>query len=226
MRPSKKNSKKPSKKEKGKETGYIKYITEEEFKLILKEANLRKSEPFLICLKFMAYLGLRVSDATQLQTSNLNPDYNELTYKDRKTGIIQTKEIPPFFQEEIKKYIAKYHALFREGYLFPPRTNHHQHIRSCTFRHFFKDFRRKYGLDQPYYIRKDNAPLYRISVHTLKHYCLYKVYKASGNDISFTQTFSGHKEMKHTIRYIMTQENRHKQAAVLERAFANTNTSF
>lgn len=206
------------------ETGYVKYITDEEFRLILREAGLRKSEPFLICLKFMAFLGLRVSDATNLKTENISNDFCEVTYKDGKTGFLLVKKIPVFFRDELRSYVRRYQDEFREGFLFPPlhnRVSKNFHLQPSTFRHFFKDFRKKHGLDKPYYVTSDGKPLYRVSVHTLKHYCLYKVFKASGNDIGFTQTFSGHREMRHTLRYVLTLESRGRQEEVLEKAFGN-----
>lgn len=203
-------------------TKFIKYMTEEEFNKVVGYAKQRHSASFLLCFKMMSYLALRVSEATTLKTINISQDFQNITYIDKKTKVIHNKQIPPFLQDDLKQYVKENKKRFKNYYLFPPnRASKNPHIQPTTFRYFFKDFRRKFGYDTPYHIAIDGKRLYRISTHTLKHFCLYKVFKASGNDIVFTQIFSGHKEMKHTIHYIMNMENRNKQGEILQRAFTN-----
>lgn len=202
---------------------YFKYLTDYEFNLIMSEVKKRDSKPFEICLKFMCYLGLRVSDATQLKLDNISPDISELQYIDQKTKVHQQKAIPDFFSVEIFEYIKEYKKEFINNYLFPPlhnRVSKNEHIQPCTFRHFFKTFRRKHNLDHPYKITSTGMKLYRISTHTLKHYCLYKLYKASNNDLMFIKIFSGHIEMKHTIRYLSHEDFRSRQQEILNKAFS------
>ena len=199
-----------------------KYLKESEFLLLRRCVEKRKSRPFQVCFYIMAFLGLRVSDATALREENWSRDYCELNYTDKKTKVLQHKEVPPFLVNIISQYVEQYRHEFVDGFMFPPlhnRISKNKHLQTSTYRNFFVRFRRSYGFDKPYYTCKNGKKLYRISPHTLKHYCLYKVYKASGNDLNFTKTFSGHLEMKHTIRYIEHEDNRLKQAEVLEKAF-------
>lgn len=202
-----------------KETGYIKYLTEEEFQLLLKEVKNRESQAFRMCFYCMAYLGLRISDATNLKLDNLNKDCSEMFYLDQKTKVAQHKILPEFLMLQFQAYIKS--KGIKDGFLFPPeRGSSKPHIQPATFRWFFRDFRCKYGYDKPYHTCTNGKKLYRISPHTLKHYCLWKMYKASGNDIIFVKSFSGHKKMKHTIRYIQHEENRTMQKSIIEKAFA------
>lgn len=171
----------------------------------------------------MAYLGLRCSEACQLKKNNFAHNCTEIRYKDMKTKVYHQKYLPEFFIVEIQQYIIHYEKTFRDEYMFPPlyqNVSKNSHIKSSTFRHFFKDFRRLYNLNIPYKYAKNGRPLYRISPHTLKHYCLYKIYKASGNDLIFVKQFSGHIEMKHTIRYILHENSRSRQSKILTKAFS------
>lgn len=205
------------------ETGFVKFLRRDEFDLLLKEVLKRNSRQFEICFKLMAYLGLRVSDATKLKLENLNKSLTEVTYMDTKTKVIQNKMIPPFFRIELQEYIDRYRHRFIDDFLFPPlhnRISKNPHLQPSTFRNFFMKFRRKYGFDKPYHVCNNGQRLYRISTHTLKHFCLFSVYEASGHDMSFVKTFSGHKDMRHTIRYIEHEDNRTRQSEILEKAFA------
>jgi len=210
-----------------KETHYTKYLTREEFRLLLREVKKRNSKPFEMCFKFMTYLALRISDAVSLKVENLDKNCSELNYTEQKTKKHRSVKIPFFFQKEIKEYVKEYKHLFIDNYLFPALYNtpkrdkvRNEHLSPATFRHFFKDFRRKYGFDKPYYKRKDGRPLYRISPHTLKHFSIYCFWEASNHDLGCTQQFSNHTETKHVIRYLMSLENINKQAKIIQKAFA------
>lgn len=208
------------KKRRNKETKYIKYLLDREFCQIKHDVEARQSEPFRACLFTCAYGGLRVSDATALKTDNVQENTTRLVYVDKKTGILQNKLIPRILQKILRTYIKRNQHRFKENYLFPPdRTSKNPHLLTSTFRDFFKQFRRKHGYDKPYHITQTGKPLYRISMHTLKHYCAYKLYEASGRDAVFVQDYLGHVEMKHTLRYIRGMRIQIEGQAIINRAF-------
>ena len=61
-------------------TGYIKYLTDKEFKKIKRYVERRiKSPSMKMCLKVMMYLGLRVGEAVRLKRSNFNENFSVLT---------------------------------------------------------------------------------------------------------------------------------------------------
>jgi len=206
------------------ETRFVKYLTDEEFGIIMDYLEARQSPSFKLLIKFMAVLALRVSDATTLKADSLQDNCTHIIYQDYKTKIFHDKQLPRFLTREAQAYFSQYKHRFRNGFLFFPEKSPNEHIKASTVRAFFVDMRRKFGWNQPYYIQKNGKNLYRISPHTLKHYCLHKFYKASGNDLAATKTFSGHLEMKHTIRYIETLESRNNQSLILEKAFESAMT--
>ena len=61
------------------ETKFVKYLTDAEFQLILKELD-NRSYPLRMFLKTLAYLGLRVSDAISLKRENFNKDFSNIIY--------------------------------------------------------------------------------------------------------------------------------------------------
>ena len=75
------NEEKKKKRERLFQTGFIKYLTDEEF-LKIKDyvENKIQSPPTKICLKVMMYLGIRVGEAITLKRSNFNDDFSKLTY--------------------------------------------------------------------------------------------------------------------------------------------------
>ena len=196
------------------ETGYIKYLTDNEFNIIDEESEVY-SVKLNMAINLMAYLGLRVSDVINLKVSNFHKNYSVLQYIDKKTKVFQQKPVPDFFRSKILNYIRDHDP--KDYFL---TTKFGTRYKSSTIRWFFVKLRIRHNWDKPYYINKNGHKYYRISPHTLKHYCLNKVYHASGNDMIFVKNFSGHKEMKHTIRYIEKLNSFNQASNILEKAFA------
>ena len=206
-------------------TGYIKYLTEEEFKKIRNyfQHNV-KSPPTLICLEIMAIMGLRIGEATSLKRENFSRDFSTLTYQLSKTGVnrrIHRRQIPSFLQEKLKKFHQKYHFRYREGYLFFPYMSgsKSQHIKRSTISCWFKKMRRALKLTETYFTCKDGKKLFRISPHTLRHHACYRYYRASDNDLVATSHIIGHKKLSTTAHYVNSLDTQNREKSIIERAF-------
>ena len=198
-------------------TGYIKYLTYDEFKLVERYINLHTNKSMQMCIKVMMYLGLRVSEAVSLKKENFNADYTLLTYKLKKSDRIKDRRVPEFLAKELKAF-STYRDYNREkDFLFYSKFN--DHVQPSGVRYFFVRMRKRLSLDQVYYTCKDGKKLYRVSPHTLRHYAIYRYYKASGNDIIKAQQIIGHKEFKTTAKYINSLESKNDELQIIEKAF-------
>jgi integrase len=115
-------------------------------------------------------------------------------------------ELPLIQDSPLKKYLDAYMMLFKEnidthdGYLcFSNRKN--QHLSTNTLRYEFVNFRRRLHYLQPYYVRQgeNKRPMFRLSVHVLRHMVLTKAFKAGG--IMVASSIAGHTRPDTTLRY-------------------------
>ena len=61
--------------------------------------------------------------------------------------------------------------------------------------------------------------LYRISPHTLRHYAIYRYYKAGGNDLIAAMQIIGHKKTETTAKYINAIEGANCEKEIVSKAF-------
>lgn len=211
-----------------KETGYVKYLTDEEFsKIKWYVENKIQSPPTQMCIRLMMVMGLRVGEAVQLNLKNFTENFAKLIYVMFKSKRTQERILPDFFQKELQEYYFKYGELFREGYMFFPWGNNAKtkHISRVCIARQFSLMRKALRLEEIYHHRAVQSdgiirPLYRISPHTLRHYCCWKYYKASGNDLVFTQRTIGHKKIETTCHYIHSLLSKNQEKNIIENAFA------
>lgn len=194
-------------------TGYIKWITEDEFNLLigsLKDYELN----WKLILHIMFYMGLRRGEVCRLKWSNIIGDFEYLRYSDVKTGKIHQRVIP----YKVKKLFEIYSFVFRyfvtNNYIFEPNRHtgsKNDHILPNSITAKFQRLRNKTGLKDWYYERSGGKKLYRISPHTFRHYFLTKLYKVSGNDLITTQRIIGHSRPEITAQYIFNIADEEKK---------------
>ncbi len=205
------------------DTGYVKYITDKEFKEIRDWFEKRLESPSTkLCLKILMYMGLRNGEAVVLKRENFNEDFSLLTYILEKSGQPKDRIIPNFLQKELKKHYRKYKKRMIENYLFFAsyrNQSKNKHLQTSTIRLKFKQMRKALSLEHTYYTRKDGIKLFRISPHTLRHYAIYRYYLSSGNCMLTAQQIIGHKKMETTARYINMLASKNVEAKVIEKAF-------
>lgn len=192
------------------ETGYLKYLREEEFEKLLTFLYSRKSPSLKICILSMAYLGLRVSDAVELKRTNFNHDFTIMTKTIRKTKKTLTRILPGILVKQLKHYYRNWSSYMIDDYLFFANycnQSKNKYLQKSTIQIFFSKLRKHYGWDIPYHTRSDGKTLHRISPHVCRHYAAWKYYKASGNDGRAVQQMLGHKHIDTTMKYINALQN-------------------
>lgn len=208
------------------ETGYTKYLTEPEFEAIVSWVNTNSSPSVRMCIKVMAFLGLRCIEACRLKATDFSPDFSILRLELAKSHKIHERAVPAFLAMELSEYYDSYRHLLRDDYLFfalglhtNPDKALHPHLQHSTIRAEFVEMRRELAINDVYYITKNHAKLYRISPHTLRHFVCWRYYKASGNSVLHTRDIIGHAHIETTARYIKAMTNIDEQRIIVERAF-------
>ena len=188
-------------------TGYIKYITDEEFKQILQYVREIESPSLRLLIFTLMLIGIRIGETVTLKRSNFNNDFTKVRFKllKRKPLKIKERSLPNNLARVYRIYYDKYNSFMREDYMFFPFRNKskNEHIQESTVRHLFKIMRKELNIDEIYYICKNEKPLYRLSPHTLRHYVCYKLYKSADNDLIAVNQIIDHKKIETTAKYVM-----------------------
>lgn len=199
------------------ETGYIKYMVDEEYKLILRETEKKRNPSFRLLIRCIAELGLRQGDACKLKINNFSENFSILTYTQEKTKYVREIPIHKDLRRELKLFYILYHNKL-ENFIFKPviqSSSKNHHYQQSTIRLFFMQLRNKYGLNNAYHTCKNGKKLYRLTPHTLKHYFTMKAHKACGGDITKGMQMTGHKTARHYLRYAtVTTTNREKRETI------------
>ena len=186
-------------------TGYIKYITDEEFGKIQDWVNAHCNLKWRTIFGLLMYSGLRVSEVVSLKRSNFVSS-NILVLKLAKSSRIHERVIHPKIVPLLSEYI-QFFKIGYDDYLFPPdhnNANNHTnpYIDPQSVRTRLGALRKQMGLGHAYATRVDGSQLQRISVHSFRNRFISKVYEATGKDLIATQRIIGHKRCETTEHYI------------------------
>src|SRR3989338_8282230 len=96
-------------------TGYIKYLTDDEFKKIKQYVEKLQSPSMRICLKVLMYLGLRSSEAIALKRQNFNKSFSKLIYTTLKSRKVKERHVPSFLGDELAAYHRQWHHRCIDG---------------------------------------------------------------------------------------------------------------
>lgn len=190
-----------------KETGFIKYISKEEFDLLI--SALEPWEHHHRCILFiMFYMGLRRGEVIKLKYSDIIGDYERLRVTLYKQGSkILERIIPEIVKGELECHIFIQKSFRRSNYLFEPiGPSRNEHLQESSVSWLFQRLRQKTGLMDIYYTRQDGKPFFRISPHTFRHYFITKFYEKSGNNLVLTSRVIGHKKISTTAKYIFDSQ--------------------
>jgi len=198
------------------ETGFIKWMTKEEFNILL--SGLKHYElGFRLMFFIMFYMGLRRSEVCFLKWIDIVGNLQRLRITDVKNKEIRERVIPQIVKKEFEIYEFATKDFRTNKYVFQPRSrsgSKYPHIQPNSVSAKFKEIRDRLGLTDYYFIRKDGRKLYRISPHTCRHYFITKFYEKSGNDLILTQRVIGHSRPSTTAKYIFT--NMDREAEIVE----------
>lgn len=204
-------------------TGYIKYITDHEFKQIKNYVDKKiESPPMKMCIKILMYLGLRSGEVVELKRDNFNKDFSELTFTVKKTHKIKERKVQKKLSKGLIRYYKKYKARMINEYLFFPTYKNqstYEHLQRNCVSAKFGIIRNDLNIKHVYYTCKDGKKLHRLSSHTLRHYAIYRYYIASNKDIIAAQQIIGHDKTETTAKYIYNIEAKNNEQKIIEKAF-------
>ena len=205
-------------------TGYVKHITDEEFKKIINYVDKKiKSPSMKLCLRLMIFLGLGAGDVNDLKRSSFNEDFTLLTFKRKKTKKVVERRLQRFLTAELKEYWRVWqNRRCRDNYLFFPsykNNSKNYYLGRNTITVKFAEIREALGINHVYYTTKNGLKLHRLTSHTMRHYAIYRYYIASGKDIKAVQQIIEHSKMETTARYIYSMEAEKKEQQIIEKAF-------
>ena len=173
-------------------TGYKKYIDSEELKQM--DSFFSEQIPQIQCAYlFSRFLGLRRSDAVRVRIDNIQNGMLEMIQF--KTGY--SIQLP--VKEEVLDWLKSYIKIFQfqihehQGYLcFAPPTGRGNglHITPSSLTDKYSKFRKEHPCN-PYYVRTNGNPLYRLTNHALRHNVIDHVYRQT-KDIKAAQAVAGH----------------------------------
>ncbi|MDD5340176.1 MAG: site-specific integrase [Candidatus ainarchaeum sp.] len=142
-----------------------------------------------LCYMALALLGLRVGELAQLRGRDLQGDELRITAsKGSFSGLLR---LPPALLEMIPPR--------RPGELLFSRT-------AKQLRDHFGRYRHEAGLDQIYCYTEPGGrarhrnPRYRLSLHSLRHYAIQRVYNAT-RDPDLARRFARHRKLQTTLGY-------------------------
>ncbi len=198
------------------ETGFIKYMTKDEFNLLLTGLE-RWELNYRVILHIMFYMGLRIGEVVPLRYTDIIGDYHTLRVDIEKGGGIRERIIPDIVKRELEVYIFTQKLFRTSNYLFEPRASSgskNPHLQASSMAWKICVARKKLGLNDVYFIRKDGVKLHRISAHTCRHWFISQVYEKTKDPI-LTQRIIGHKNLHTTGRYIYLDKLREAEKEVV-----------
>lgn len=190
------------------ETGFIKWITEEEFNLLLTGLD-RWDYKFRMIFKLLFYTGIRRGEACRLKWIDIANDFSYFIIRDVKNGDRRKRMVSKKLGQELESY--KFILRHSEGlgeYIFKPDRrsgSKNQYMQPSSVTAKFKQARDRTGLTEKYYSRRDGKFLYRITPHTCRHWFITEIHKRTNNLIT-TQRIIGHRKPETTARYIFDHQ--------------------
>lgn len=163
-------------------------FTQEEFSLFLSHVE---DEKIKACFILMAYLGLRVGELTRLKKNDL--DGNKLRINAEKGSYSAYLTLPDVLVNLIQKHKGRHLKLID--------------VSNRQLSYSFDLYRKKAGLDEVYSYsnpagknRNFTRPLYRFSLHSLRHFGIQQVYERSKNP-ELARKFARHRKIQTTLGY-------------------------
>lgn len=185
------------------ETGYIKWMTKNEFELLVS-ALPKKQQNWKLILYILLYMGLRRGEVARLKWIDIIGDFERLRFRDIKNKEIRERIIPDIVAHEFRIYEFSQRRFQNPGiYIFEPLKSsgsQRQHINPNTITVMINRLRKEAGLTDWYYIKKTGDCLSRITPHTFRHFFITEIYKKS--DLITAQRIIGHKKSETTARYV------------------------
>jgi len=190
------------------------------------------NEKHLMCYKFQAWLGLRISEAVKVNINDIDLNRRKIRVYSEKTKQMDLLHLHDKMFESVQKWVRIHAKEIQEhqGFLIFSDTND-SHICSDRMRNYFRAYLEKAKLDDCYveiatvgkqcYGKAKSRKLHRLTTHSLRHYYVTKVYNETMNPV-VTQKCARHRNFKSTSHYINIDPKDTIDA--LDRTFGNEET--
>jgi type 1 fimbriae regulatory protein FimB len=111
--------------------------------------------------RLILFLGLRVSECSQIKMKDLNLEYSQIGIEPLKNGASRTYDLSGKLCEKLKAYLKERNkkADKRNPYLFPNPKRWDEPISAQVIKYAFKVYAKKAGLNSDF------------SIHSLRHSC-------------------------------------------------------
>jgi integrase len=166
-------------------------LSDEELERFLRET--RKDRTARLQFSLIVFLGLRVSELTELKVSdvNLNSALAVVRVQGKKGGYKKSYDLPPSLSKQLRQYVRT----LPNGslWLFPGRTPE-DHTARITLQFHFNRLRDKAGLDK------------KFSIHSLRHTCAMMKVK-QGDSPVMIQNWLRQKSLDSTMKYFRLGAN-------------------
>lgn len=197
-------------------TGFIKYLTIDEFKQIEQYINTKIFSPSMrMALTVMIYTGVRVGDLIQLKREDFKEGFKILDFVMQKTGERLRIALPKKVSNSLFEYWYKYKHRFRNHYLFfasYSNQSNEKHLQRSSIELRVRQMCRDLNLDDTYF-----KNLHRVTPHTFRHFVAWRINEVAG--LKAASEWLGHKDTRTTSKYINALDSANNRERIIEKAF-------
>lgn len=194
------------------------HMTIEELAELLHHVRLTYDTKFYVLILTQFCMGMRASEALNIQIMDFKDKFKYLDYREAKTNEMRYNEpIPEYLSQLIKEYCYYNIHRFKDGYIFPNYTGKGQKITINAYEALFAKWRKQIGKKNPRFLDKydfNKKLRYRINTHSLRR--LHRtVLKNNIKDLYIVKELCNYKDYKTLERYINHQDIMEQKEAYL-----------
>lgn len=185
-----------------------KIIDDNEYEMVIRAADClpQKGTYWKTALMLAGEMALRSCEVVRVKLEHVDFAKSELTipYKQKNGTTYERLIMPESVKEQLRVHLCKYAPKIsaHQNYLFFSRIKGRGHITTKQVRYMMERIRDLTGITDYYGKAKGGERLFRLSFHTLRHYCLSKVCDNMG--VYAAKTIGRHRTILSTMKYMHT----------------------
>jgi integrase len=171
-------------------------------------------------LRLIYELGCRVGEFVQIRLRHINFRENAVFFpaENTKIGQRRTCYLPQGLMNELKSYLKDNDMMTKreerirdpDAYLLPSTQNRTGHLTTRRLQHIFKKYVEEAGLQEIYGHSSSGKPLYKYTIHSLRHSHIRHYVKRV--PLAAVQRQAGHKSLQTTEIYLRLTDEDVKRA--------------